>query len=166
MDQEEIKKSIAERFDNLQPEIQKVILSPDYEKNLYDISKKYNLSLEQTRELELNTTLVLIGSIHPEDYNRELEDDIKLPTENMIKIVADIDEKIFKDIKNLLASNFNKEDAEEIEFNYKSLDGIAKNIRSMLKETVRVNHASQQGDFLKNLSHEIQVILKNGGYYQ
>ncbi len=35
MDKEQFQKALAERFDNLQPEVQNAIMSSDYEKNIY-----------------------------------------------------------------------------------------------------------------------------------
>ena len=43
--EEEIKQSIIERFNKLQPEVQAAIMDSNYEKNVYEIGKKYNLSI-------------------------------------------------------------------------------------------------------------------------
>jgi len=115
MDQEEIKKSIVERFNNLQPEIQKAIMDPDYEQHVYNIAKKYNLSTEQTEEFESDTTLVMLGQIHPNDYNETLVDDLNLPADKINEIVNDVNEKILKPIRDLLKNNFEEDDRIESE---------------------------------------------------
>ena len=113
MDTEEIKKSIAERFNNLQPEIQDAIMSSNYEKNLYEIAQKHKLNVEQLGELELNTTLVLLGQTHPDEYADELEEDLKLPKEKIGEIVTDVNERIMKNIRELIKKNFADDDETE-----------------------------------------------------
>ena len=115
MDQEEIKKSIAERFNDLQPEIQDAIMNSDYEKNIYEIAQKHKLSVEQMGEFESDTTLVMLGQIHPDEYNKELADDLNLPENKINEIVNDVNEKILKPIRELLKKNFENDDVEEAE---------------------------------------------------
>ncbi len=113
MDEDRIKNSIRERFNNLQPEIQAAIMNPEYEKNLTEIAQKYNLSAEEFSELELNTTLVLIGQTHPDKYMDELSDDLKIPKEKIDAIVGEVNEKILKDIVDIIRKNFDADDTEE-----------------------------------------------------
>ncbi|MFA7315242.1 MAG: hypothetical protein WC059_00365 [Candidatus Paceibacterota bacterium] len=111
--QEEIKKAIQERFENLQPEIQDAIMSSNYEKELYDISQKYKLNIEQMGQLELNTTLVMLGNTHPDEYVDELVTDLKIKKEDALAISNDVNERIMKNIREILKKNFEKEDEEE-----------------------------------------------------
>src|SRR5437016_6180323 len=116
MEQEEIKNLIVERLNNLQPEIRNAIMSSNYDKELYDISQKYKLSIEQMGKLELNTTLVMIGHTHPDEYRGELIEDLKLPAETVDAIVNDVNEKVMKNIRELIKQNFAKDDEEEEAF--------------------------------------------------
>ena len=111
--QEEVKQAIIERFNNLQPEIKDAIMSSNYEKNLYDIGTKYKLTIEQMGKLEFNTTLVLLGQTHPDDYENDLAADLNLPKETISNIVNDINEKIMKNIREMIKKNFAEDDKEE-----------------------------------------------------
>ena len=113
MDEDRIKNSILERFNNLQPEIQAVIMDPNYEKTLGEIAQKYNLSAQEFNELELNTTLVLIGQTHPDKYIEELSDDLKIPEEKIEAIVKEVNEKILNNITDMIKKNFEADDTEE-----------------------------------------------------
>ena len=113
MEQEEIKNAIIERFNNLQPEIRNIILDENYDKTLYNISQKYKMTPEQVQDFELNTTLVLLGQTHPNDYEKELKEDIKLPKETIENIVQEVKEQILKNIYQTLKDNFTKDDEEE-----------------------------------------------------
>jgi len=109
MEQEEIKNSIIERFNNLQPEIQEAIMNTNYENILVEIGEKYKLSPEQIGEFEFNTTLVLLGQTHPDEYSKELSENLKLPEETIKEIVNEINEKVLKNIRALLVKNFEEE---------------------------------------------------------
>jgi cell fate (sporulation/competence/biofilm development) regulator YlbF (YheA/YmcA/DUF963 family) len=116
MEQEEIKKAILERFNNLQPEIQAAIMDTNYEIYLDEVGKKHNLTLEQMADLELNTTLVMLGQTHPDEYKDELIEDLELPEEKITEIVNDINEKILKPIIVILRNNFEEDERIESEF--------------------------------------------------
>lgn len=90
-------------------------MDPDYEKHIYDIAKKYNLNTEQTSEFESDTTLVMLGQIHPDDYSKELIDDLNLPIDKINEIIQDVNEKILKPIRDLLKKNFEEDDRIESE---------------------------------------------------
>ncbi|MCK9371497.1 hypothetical protein M0R04_16405, partial [Candidatus Dojkabacteria bacterium] len=111
MEQEHIQEAIIERFNNLQPEIQEIIINTNYDETLYDISKRYNLTDEQYREIELNTTLVLLGNTHPDKYKDELLEDLKIPENEVDSIIFEIKEKILNKVLPIIINNF-KEDEE------------------------------------------------------
>ncbi len=112
MDHEEMKDKILERFNNLQPEIQAAIMNSNYEKILYDIAQNHKLNIKEMGELEFNTTLVLLGQIHPDEYAMNLEEDLKLPKETIDAIVGEVNEQIMKNIREIIKKNFEK-DAED-----------------------------------------------------
>ena len=113
MEKEDIKLAIIERFNSLQPEIQMIIMNTNYEESLYSISKKYNLSDDQYKELELNTTLVLLGNTHPDEYKNELADDLKISGETLDKLVNEINEKILKEVLPIIRKNFIDDEARD-----------------------------------------------------
>lgn len=114
MKNEIIQKAIAERFDNLQPEIQNLIMSDLYEKALIEIIEKYNLKKEEMVELELNTTLVLLGEIHPDKYQSSLAEDLKIGYNILQNIVSDVEEKIFKNVRAMIIANWERDDKKEM----------------------------------------------------
>ena len=115
-EKEEIKNSIRERFDNLQPEIKDAIMSSNYEKNLFEIGQKHHLSIEQMGDLELNTTLMMLGDTHPDQYANELMGDLNLPEDKIYEIVDDVNERIMGNIREMIKANFDKDDHEEEAF--------------------------------------------------
>lgn len=114
MEQEEIKKAIIERFNSLQPEIQDLIISTNYEETLYSISQGHKLTDEQFSNLELNTTLVLLGNTHPSEYKNELTDILNTSQDEIEKIVSEVNEKILNKVLPILIQNFEEDEKSEI----------------------------------------------------
>ena len=110
MEQEVIKKSIIERFNSLQPEIQQAVMDSSYENYLSEIVVKHNLTKEQAGELEIDTTLVMLGQTHPNQYEKELLEDLRLAEWKTKELVSDVNEKILKNIRDLLVKNFDEEE--------------------------------------------------------
>jgi hypothetical protein len=99
---EETAKMIKERFDALPKMVQDAILSSDYENSLLEIGKKYQLNVEQMGLLEQETTLTMMGLTATKDFETELTNELKIDKTKIAQIVADINEKIFFNIRELL----------------------------------------------------------------
>jgi hypothetical protein len=148
MDQQELENLIVERFDNLQPEIQAVIMDPNYEKQVVDIAQKYNLSKEQTSDLEINTTLVLLGNTHPDEYSKELTEDLKLAPVVVKQIVDDINQTVLKNILGMIKQNFKEDDEKEAAVTRTSELKLDPKFSTLPKE---LQDAIAQSDYQKKL---------------
>lgn len=113
MDKDELKEAVANRLENLQPEIRNAIMDSNYEKNLYEISQKFKLNIEQMSQLEIATTLVLLGQTHPDGYIDDVIEEVKVPKDVAEGIVNDVNEKILKNIRDLIKKNFEEDKAED-----------------------------------------------------
>jgi hypothetical protein len=115
MDLQEIKNALIDRFNNLQTEIQAIIMDPGYDETIIDIAHKYQLSDDQQKKLELNTTLVLLGNTHPDDYIEELTRDLKLPKETLDQIAQEVDARVLNSVKDTIKKNFDDDRQEDEE---------------------------------------------------
>ncbi|OGI92725.1 hypothetical protein A2933_00710 [Candidatus Nomurabacteria bacterium RIFCSPLOWO2_01_FULL_46_18] len=102
MDENTTLELIKERFEALPESIQEIILSSHYQEDLIEISKKYNLNVEQMGILERETTMVMMGLINPNNFEMELTKELGFEKEKGHLIVNDINEKIFLKIRDLL----------------------------------------------------------------
>jgi hypothetical protein len=75
---------------------------------LQTISKKYGLNEEQIQTLGTETTLVLLGIIHLDEYEEILRKEIKISEEFIEKMILEINDSILKTIRPQLAEVFNK----------------------------------------------------------
>jgi len=106
MDQEQLKQKIVEYYGKLPKEAQVVFSSMTWMETLKSISAKYGLNNNQIEILGTETTLVLLGIIHIEEYQKILEKELGLEKEITEKIIIEIDENILKTIKGQLVEVF------------------------------------------------------------
>jgi len=90
------------RFASLPKETQTAISKSDYQKNIYLIGEKYKLTIAQMGELENTTIKVMGNTISPDKYENELASKITIPKEDITNLVKDINELIFKKIRELM----------------------------------------------------------------
>ncbi|MBI3305739.1 hypothetical protein HYZ82_01235, partial [Candidatus Nomurabacteria bacterium] len=93
-----IRPQLAQAFEaNTNEETEK---NPEnYQAMLYAISKEYKLTVSQMDALEKAVTSFMEGKIEPDNFRRELEKNTALPPETINKLANDINEKIFKKIR-------------------------------------------------------------------
>lgn len=109
----DMEKELKTRFALLPQEIQDVVISSDYQMKLFDIAKKYKLTYEQLGVLEFNTTLTLVGSLSPADFEKTLAGDLNKKPEEMTPLIADVSDQVFKPIRALLMEQYTTRDEEE-----------------------------------------------------
>jgi len=101
MDQE-TSKIIQDQLAILPEDVKQAIFSVDYKKQLQEIVKRNGLLINQAGALELETTLTLIGLELQEDYIENIARELELPREKAVIVAHDVDELIFKNVRNYL----------------------------------------------------------------
>lgn len=100
-------------FINLPKDVQEAIFYSEWKEKIYDIAKKYSINIEQTGMLEEITVKTLCNIIKTEQYESEIKSKIGLPDDKNKEMVAELNEKIFKNIKDLMESNSSFEETSE-----------------------------------------------------
>ena len=93
---------LKNRFKLLPKELQDIIMSSGYQTSLVEIGKRHKLTIEQLGQLELETTLVMVGSTHPDMYVHEVEEILNIDPDLAQAIANDVNEKIMKPIREKL----------------------------------------------------------------
>ncbi|MFA6392773.1 MAG: hypothetical protein WCW54_01660 [Candidatus Paceibacterota bacterium] len=119
MDQIQLQQKIAEYYQKLPKEAQSVFSSMLWMEKLKELGIKYGLKENRIEILATETTLVLLGIIHIEEYQNILRKDLELEKEVTEKILIEIDENILKTIKGELTETFQ---SNAISLNNKNLD--------------------------------------------
>ncbi len=103
-----VEQKLDDRFSKLPEETQNAIKLSGYEASLYEISKKYNLTVSQMDILGKSVTNVLSGTVSSEEFPNSIKY-LNLPTEKFTTIINDINEKIFIKIRETLIGNTEKQ---------------------------------------------------------
>jgi len=130
MDQTQLQQKIAEYYAKLPPEAQGVFSSMQWLQTLEQISIKYGLNDAQTETLSTETTLVLLGIIHLDEYKNILKSELNISNEILQNILTEIDDSILKTIKQELTEVFNKNNqpiSEELDERFSKLSNETKN---------------------------------------
>ena len=102
-------KEILELIKTLPPQIQEVINTSNWAEKLSVISKKHGLMLDQMTQLENLVFLIMLGVINPKKIMEEMIE-IGIKKEQINSLISEIDSEIFQKIKDVLISNFEKEE--------------------------------------------------------
>jgi len=92
------RRELRTRFELLPEELQKIIIDEGYQKNLFDIAKAQKLTYEELGTLEIETTMVLLGMVKPEDYRDQVQEQLKKNDPEIDALVKEVNEKIFAPI--------------------------------------------------------------------
>lgn len=102
MKQEELQKKIAEYYSKLTPDVQKLFASMSWMENIKSVVEKYSLNEKQAEDMYTETVLVLLGIVHPDEYEKFIISSLDISKENADKIILQINQEIFKDIRTKL----------------------------------------------------------------
>ena len=101
------------RFVSLPKEVQEAISYSGWKERMYEISKKFKLNIEQTGLLEEITTKVILNTIHADQYESEIRSKIDLGDDKIKEMVTDLNENIFKNIKEIMKNASPSESGEK-----------------------------------------------------
>ena len=98
------------RLDTLPEGVLKIIEDSNYQNTLYEIAQDHKLSVTEMGSLDKVTTNLITGAIHPDEFKNALQKSLYLPKEETGKLVDEINERVFRKIRQKLVgldgSNF------------------------------------------------------------
>lgn len=159
MDQE-TQKLITEKYRQLPFDIKKAIVSSDYEKKLAEIYQKYQLHVDQAGSLELETTMVMLGIIHPADYVQNLVSNAGIPKEKATTIANEVNNKIFLPIRSSLMKMAEEMEKEAEEENKVEENSEVKPV-SGIQQIKPANHDLDREQILKEIENHTNSIPEN-----
>ncbi len=93
------KQVIEKRFDELPLDVRAALTSPEYPKNIAEVAHLYSLDEIATRNLENETTLVLLGLTQGEQFAQNVSRASNITREKSLAICREINEQIFRPIR-------------------------------------------------------------------
>jgi hypothetical protein len=118
MNPEQLQQKIAEYFAKLPVDAQVMFASQEWMRTLESLSGKYSLTPLQIQTLGTETTLLLLGIVHPDEYAGFLKADLSLSADTQNKLMADINLGILNKWRTLLSETYNKNINEVAEKEY------------------------------------------------
>ena len=92
----DLAKIVAEQLPKIPPQVREYLESDAYPRVMQELISKYKLHIDTTSQIEVRTTLLLIGVLPPAEYKQSLIEDAELPEALADRIVSEMNEQIFK----------------------------------------------------------------------
>ena len=92
----------------LPEETRRAIDAVDWKTTILGMRVEKGYSYTQLEDLELETELLLSGLINPEEYPKELEKRLGMPRAKVEELVNEMNEKVFKKIREELVKNIER----------------------------------------------------------
>lgn len=106
----EIEKIIKEQMKILPPEVINILADPAFGEKIINIGKKNILNEVQLVILQQETNLVLLGLVHPDEYENELKNRLKIDEMKVNNILSDVNREILGGVREKLVGLFNVSD--------------------------------------------------------
>lgn len=145
MDQKELQQKISESYSKLSPQAQKVFADMEWMNIINDLRIKHSLSEEQLGLLATETTLLLLGIIHIDEYESILKEKLGQTKEIADLIIKELHEKIINSIQ----SDLVKTHTENIELEKQSNPLDVHPVLTSLP--IELQEAIKKSEYQKNL---------------
>lgn len=159
MDQTQLQQQIALYYSKLPSDVQTVFSSMKWMDSLRDISAKYSLSEGQIETLATETTLVMLGIIDMDEYNDNIQREISISTESMVKMTKDIDDLVLATIRPQLQETFEKNSTELIEKAYGDTKKLDERFLSLPPELQRAISESNYQSGLYGIASKYKLSI-------
>lgn len=134
MDEKELQQNIALYYSKLSPKLQDFFSSMGWLQTLTEIAQKYSLNAEQTQSLGTETTLVLLGIIHLDEFYNEVEKQLSLPEEILKIIIGEVNTLVLNPIQGDLIGAYNENN---IDIKDETLDKRFENVPDEVKKIIQ-----------------------------
>ncbi|MCC6323383.1 hypothetical protein IT400_01175 [Candidatus Nomurabacteria bacterium] len=118
MNPEQLQQKIAEYYEKLPLDMQTMFASMEWMKTLENLSTKYSMTPNQVQSLGTETTLLLLGIIHPDEYVSFLQADLSLAKDTQDKLMADINLGILNKWREKLSATYTQNTMDVAEKEY------------------------------------------------
>lgn len=95
----EVRKEVTERYELLPQEIQDIVTGDDYQTHIFNIAKTQKLTYEEMGILEVETTMVLLGMVNPDNYRDELKTQLKKNDAEIDSLVSMVNDQVFAPVR-------------------------------------------------------------------
>ncbi|MFA6000050.1 MAG: hypothetical protein WC783_03690 [Candidatus Paceibacterota bacterium] len=163
MDQKELQEKIALYFSKLTPKAQASFSSMLWLEILKKIADKYSLDSKQVETLSTETTLMLLGVVHTEEYEKVLYGELGLPKEIVAKILGEVNTSILQGIREELNDVYQKNTNELEKAQDKKYEEMDKRFQTLPKDIQDVVGQIGYHDSLYKIFEENKLNIEQMG---
>ena len=163
MDQTTLQNKIAEYFVKLPPDAQSAFSSMQWMESLKIIATKYNLSEPQIEVLGTETTLALLGIVHPDQYEQMLVQDLGLPKNTIDQMILEIDGGIMVKMRSKLESTYQANANALVEAKYGDIKSLDKKFEKLPEEVKQAIGESNYQQKLYDIGNKYKLTLDQIG---
>lgn len=150
MDQTELQKKISEYYAKLPKGMQEVFSKMEWLERLRGISMRYSLTESQIKTLGTETSLLMLGIIHPDEYAQILNTELGVSKEINSKIIDDVNLEIIKGWKGSIIEAYNNNNQEIANIEVQNKNIIDQRFSNLPKETQEIiNKIGYQNSILE-----------------
>lgn len=113
----DIKKVLNERFKDIDPAVQSVVVGDILPQHIHDIRIKYRLDEAIESDLGNTVALVLLGFTDRKNLSKEIAESLNVPNDVATLIASDIERSVFEPIRTEIDTFFNAFPEDNIEKN-------------------------------------------------
>ena len=106
---------IAQMYDNLPEDLKDVIFGLEMNEIVEKIGRENQLNIEQIGDLANETGMVMLGVTHPNEFIGNLADRLEIDKEKAMAIAQEINEQVFKKVRESLRKIHNMREGTEQE---------------------------------------------------
>jgi len=104
---------IETMYKNLPNDLKTVFFSANKDETIESIGRKHNLTIDKIGDLANETGMVMLGVTHPNEFIGNLADRLEIDKEKARAIAQEINEQIFKKVRESLRKIHNMREEEE-----------------------------------------------------
>lgn len=152
-------KVLEEKFQTIPDRVKEAILSTEVNQKLQDIVNEHRLQFDEGEELTKEIGYVMLGLKSPDNFIKNVQMATGLDEKTAQTIVAEVNEKIFKEIKDSLREIHNgRADTNSEETDDENLDEeVQEKLRNELLQEIE-RGKEKTTDLIKQPQQEIQTV--------
>jgi glutaredoxin-related protein len=144
---------IKAHLKTLPESVKLAINSFDWNKEVFDVGRKYSLHLDNIGEIETEVILVILGLISPKDFYDQMVHRIGLKEEVALDVASEINEKVFLRIRDFMKNYYSQKEESDL--------GIKTQEKRVLQNAgIRIGEDSEELETSKNPDDEEEVEVK------
>ena len=156
---------IAQMYDNLPEDLKDAIFVLEMNEIVERIGRENQLNIEQIGDLANETGMVMLGVTHPNEFIGNLADRLEVDKEKARAIAGEINEQVFKKVRESLRKIHNmREGREEKEDVKHSMSNTTNINRSDILKEIEKDHSQENlvPDIMKGNANPFEEKMKEG----